>query len=155
VDVTLVDVDEGRAEVGSALGVRFAPPSAAPSGRDLVVHCSATPEGLQSALDSLAPDGTVIEVSWYGDKEVAIALGGAFHSQRLTIRASQVGQVALPRRSSRTTRDRLALALELLRDDAFDALLEETSAFADLPETMTRLATTPGLCHVISYDQEE
>src|SRR5215207_3945448 len=38
VDVTLVDVDESRAEVAAALGARFAQPEDATGGCDLVVH---------------------------------------------------------------------------------------------------------------------
>src|SRR3954468_3682972 len=47
VQVTLVDVDPGRADVAAALGVDFALPSDAPDGCDLVVHTSATSAGLQ------------------------------------------------------------------------------------------------------------
>ncbi len=80
VQVTLVDVDAGRAEVAAALGVDFALPADADGGRDLVVHASATSAGLQRSLDLLAPEGTVIDLSWYGDSEVRLSLGGAFHS---------------------------------------------------------------------------
>ncbi|HEY7008415.1 MAG TPA: dehydrogenase [Jatrophihabitantaceae bacterium] len=154
VRVTLVDVDPARADVAAALGVEFAAPSDVDGGRDLVFHASATPDGLQRSLDLLAPEGTVIELSWYGDAKIVVALGGAFHSQRLGIRASQVGRVAPARRDRRTTRDRLALALELLRDDAFDALLTGTSPFDDLPDLMPRLASgdVKALCHTISYE---
>ena len=89
--VTLVDIDAGRAAVAAALGVDFALPADAAGGRDLVVHASATSAGLQRSLDLLAPEGTVIDLSWYGDIEVRLSLGGAFHSGRLGIRASQVG----------------------------------------------------------------
>ena len=123
VQVTLVDVDPARADVAAALGVDFALPDEAADGRDLVVHASATSAGLQRSLDLLAPEGTVIDLSWYGDSEVRLSLGGAFHSGRLGIRASQVGAVSPARRGRRTTADRLALALELLRDPAFDALV--------------------------------
>ena len=154
VQVTLVDVDSGRAEVAAALGVDFALPADAPGGRDLVVHASATSAGLQRSLELLAPEGTVIELSWYGDDEVRLALGGAFHSSRLAIRASQVGTVSPARGGRRTTADRLALALELLRDPAFDALVTGQSHFCELPDVMARLAagTLPALCHTITYD---
>src|SRR5262249_2963272 len=91
VQVTLVDVDPARAAVADALGVGFALPGEAPDGRDLVVHASATSAGLQRSLDLLGPDGTVLDLSWYGEREVRLSLGGAFHARRLAIRASQVG----------------------------------------------------------------
>ena len=154
--VTLVDVDPGRADVAAALGVDFALPADAAGGRDLVVHTSATSAGLQQSLDLLAPEGTVIDLSWYGDTDVTLSLGGAFHSRRLGIRASQVGVVAPARRGTRTTTDRLALALDLLQDPAFDALLTGVSRFDELPEVMPRLASgdLPALCHVVTYDEE-
>jgi NADPH:quinone reductase-like Zn-dependent oxidoreductase len=154
VQVELVDVDASRADVASALGVEFALPVDAAGGRDLVVHASATSAGLQRSLDLLAAEGTVIDLSWYGDSEVRLSLGGAFHSGRLGIRASQVSTLSPARRGRRTTRDRLALALELLRDPAFDALLTGQSPFTELPDVMARLVAgnLPGLCHTITYD---
>ena len=156
VQVTLVDVDPERAKVAAALGVDFALPADAADGRDLVVHTSATSAGLQRSLDLLAPEGTVVDLSWYGDTDVTVSLGGAFHSGRLGIRSSQVGRVAPARRDRRTPRDRLALALDLLRDPAFDALLTGESPFAELPDVMARLAdgTLPAICHTITYDAE-
>jgi NADPH:quinone reductase-like Zn-dependent oxidoreductase len=151
VAVELVDADPHRAEVAAALGVPFAAPATAAAGRDLVVHASATAAGLQRSLDLLAPEGRVIELSWYGDREVTLALGGAFHPGRLTIRSSQVGTVARPDRSFA---DRLELALELLRDPRFDALVSGESRFEELPDVLARLAagTLPALCHRIRYD---
>src|SRR5689334_15739929 len=109
VQVTLVDVDASRAEVAAALGARFARPEDAAGGRDLVFHTSATAAGLQRALNLLGPEGTVIEMSWYGDAEVSVSLGGAFHVDRLAIRASQVGTVSPARSARRTTGDRFTL----------------------------------------------
>ena len=155
VRVTLVDVDRSRADLAAALGAEFAAPDEVSGDRDLVVHASATSAGLQTALDLLAIEGTVLDLSWYGDAPVGIALGGAFHSRRLTIRASQVGMVSPSRRGSRSTTDRLALAMELLQDSSFDALLTGESSFRELPDVMRRLAdgTLPALCHTITYGE--
>jgi threonine dehydrogenase-like Zn-dependent dehydrogenase len=155
VQVTLVDLDPGRADVAAALGVDFAPPEDAEPGLDLVVHTSATSAGLQRSLELLAPEGTVIDLSWYGDTEVRLSLGGAFHAGRLGIRSSQVGTVSPTRASRRTAADRLALALELLRDPAFDVLLTGESHFEELPAVMARLAegSLPALCHSITYGE--
>ncbi len=153
--VTLVDVDAGRAEVAAALGVDFALPSTAADGCDLVVHASATSAGLQCSLDLLAPEGTVIDLSWYGDSDVSLSLGGSFHSRRLHIRASQVGTVSPARAGRRSPGDRMKLALELLGDSAFDALLTGQSRFDELPDVMARLTagSLPALCHTITYDE--
>ena len=153
--VTLVDVDPTRSDVAAALGVDFALPEEAGGGLDLVVHTSATSAGLQRSLELLAPEGTVLDLSWYCETEVRLSLGGAFHAGRLGIRSSQVGTISPARASRRTTADRLALALELLRDPAFDALLTGESPFDQLPDVMARLAegSLPALCHTISYGE--
>jgi threonine dehydrogenase-like Zn-dependent dehydrogenase len=155
VAVTVVDVDPARADVVAGWGAAFALPAEAPDGQDLVVHTSATSAGLQLSLDLLAAEGLVLDLSWYGDAEVRLSLGGTFHSGRLGIRASQVGTVAAARRGSRTTTDRLVLALDLLRDPAFDALLTGVSPFEELPALMPRLAAgkVPALCHTVSYGE--
>jgi threonine dehydrogenase-like Zn-dependent dehydrogenase len=155
VKVTLVDVDPARADVAAALGVDFALPPDAPRDLDLVVHTSATSAGLQRSLELLAAEGTVMDLSWYGDMEVRLSLGGAFHARRLAIRSSQVGTLSPARASRRTTADRLALALDLLRDPAFDALLTGESRFDELPDVMARLASgsLAALCHTITYGE--
>lgn len=149
----LVDVDPSRAEVAAALGVELVTPAAAAGDCDLVVHASATSAGLRRSLELLGDEGEVIELSWYGARDVEVALGAAFHARRLVLRASQVGEIAAARRARRTHSDRVALALALLRDDAFDALITGSSPFSELPATMRRIASgeLPALCHVIDY----
>ncbi|MEV7072120.1 dehydrogenase [Streptomyces sp. NPDC093990] len=152
VRVQLVDADPARAATAEALGVGFAAPADALGDCDLVVHASATEQGLARSLELLRPEGTVLELSWYGDRKVALPLGEAFHSRRLVIRSSQVGTVS-PARADRSYGDRLALALELLADPALDALITGESAFEELPEVMPALASgeIPALCHLVSY----
>ncbi|MFJ5838037.1 dehydrogenase [Streptomyces shenzhenensis] len=149
----LVDTDPARAATAEALGVGFAAPDDALGDCDLVVHASASEQGLTRALGLLAAEGTVLELSWYGDRRVSLPLGEAFHSRRLTVRSSQVGAVSPARRASRGYADRLALALDLLADPALDALITGESAFEELPEVMPGLATgeIPALCHRIRY----
>ncbi|MBK3626803.1 MULTISPECIES: zinc-dependent alcohol dehydrogenase [Streptomyces] len=156
VRVQLVDADPTRAKVADALGVEFATPGEARDGLDLVVHASATEQGLTRSLELLAAEGTVLELSWYGDRKVSLPLGEDFHSRRLVVRSSQVGTVSPARRSSRTYADRLALALELLADPALDALVTGDSAFEELPEVMPKLASgeIAALCHRVGYGQE-
>lgn len=86
---------------------------------------------------------------------VRLSLGEAFHSRRLAIRASQVGAVAAARRGHRTTAQRLELALDLLQDSAFDALVTGSSPFGMLPAVLRRLSdgSLPALCHLITYGE--
>jgi threonine dehydrogenase-like Zn-dependent dehydrogenase len=153
VRVQLVDADPERAGTARALGVDFALPEDALGECDLVVHASATEQGLARSLELLAPEGTVVELSWYGDRRVTLPLGEAFHSRRLTLRSSQVGTVSPRARAGRTYADRMALALDLLADPAFDALITGESPFEDLPDVLPRLARgeLKGLCHRVLY----
>jgi threonine dehydrogenase-like Zn-dependent dehydrogenase len=152
VHVELVDVDPARSAVAAALGVGFATPDAAAGDRDLVVHASATQAGLARSLELLADEGEVVELSWYGDRSVSLPLGEDFHSRRLAIRASQVGAVARARRGRRTHGDRMALALALLADPAFDALVTREIAFADLPAELPHIVDEPAaLCIRVTY----
>jgi len=153
VEVVLVDADPSRRAVAERLGVGFALPEDAPRDRDIVVNASGSEAGLRLALETVVDDGEVIEASWYGDRPVSIMLGTDFHARRLTIRSSQVGAVALRRRDRRTTRDRLTLALDLLHDAAFDALLTSASSWRDLPQVLSALAggRTADICHTIDW----
>ncbi|HTR86767.1 MAG TPA: zinc-binding alcohol dehydrogenase [Reyranella sp.] len=149
-DVTLIDTDPARAAVASALGLRFGVP---PADCGLVFHASATAAGLATALDLAADEATIIELSWYGDTPVSAPLGGAFHSRRLKLIASQVGKVAPSHRREWSHRRRLEKALSLLADDRLDVLLEPPVAFAGLPATLPRILA-PGsgiLCQRIDY----
>ncbi len=101
-------------------------------------------------------EATVLELSWYGDVSVAAPLGAAFHNRRLTLRASQVGEVAPSRRARRSRRQRLALALELLADPVYDRLLTGENGFDELPAVLARLAVAPGdaLCQIVRYPSQ-
>jgi threonine dehydrogenase-like Zn-dependent dehydrogenase len=152
-EVELVDVAPARAEVARALGVAFASPEAAARDADVVIHASGSPEGLRLALDLAGDEARIAELSWFGDREVTLPLGGAFHSRRLQIVSSQVGRVPAARRARWDTRRRMALALRLLAEPALDVLISGESPFDELPSVMARLASAPGgaLCHRIRY----
>ena len=151
----LVDVNPSRAAVAAALGVEFVEPAAAQGDCDLVIHASATAAGLSRSIELLGDEGEVIELSWYGTDQVPLTLGADFHARRLAIgavrsvRCRRSPGPALARRPD-------AIALELLGDDALDAVISGSSPFAELPATMARVAAgqLDALCHVIDYEEE-
>jgi threonine dehydrogenase-like Zn-dependent dehydrogenase len=152
--VELVDVNARRAEVARALGVNFVRPDDVRDGADVVIHASGSPEGLALAFFVAGFEAKVVELSWYGSGEVPVALGGSFHSQRLTLMSSQVGSIARAQRGRWHTRRRMQLALDLLAHAELDALITGESAFDELPSVMASLAASPGdaLCHRIRYE---
>ncbi len=152
-DVTLVDINPARSAVAAAFGLKFAAPERAPRDCGLVVHASASAAGLATALGLADDEATVLELSWYGDAQVAVPLGGAFHSRRLKLVASQVGKVAPSHRRDWTHRRRLEKALELLADDRLDVLFDRPAAFEDLPKALPRILDAKNgiLCQRIDY----
>jgi threonine dehydrogenase-like Zn-dependent dehydrogenase len=152
-EVTLVDINPARAELAQALGVGFARPETANGDCDLVVHASGNMAGLGTALRLAGNEATVLEMSWYGDAQVTAPLGGAFHSRRLRLISSQVGQIAPSHRPRWSHRRRLAAALNLLTDARLDALLAPPVLFQDLARRLPDIldARNGILCQPIAY----
>ena len=153
--VTVVDPNPTRQRVADRLGLRLRSDAASEAGCDIVFHASGQPDGLRAALAIAGRDSVVVELSWYGRQSVILPLGERFHSARLTIKGSQVGNVP-PERSPRwDRRRRMATALALLEDDGLSVLLSGTSDFDQLPDVLEQVSRQPGetLCHRIRYPQ--
>ncbi len=174
-EVTVIDPVVARKALVERLGATYASPSpaqhavaqaAAPHpdpllpevggegiGADVVFHTSASEAGLATAIASAGMEATIVEMSWYGDKRVSVPLGGPFHSQRLRLISSQVGQVSAGRRPRWDYRRRVEAALALLRDPVLDELLTSEIAFDEAPAKLPGLLApdAPGLAPVIRY----
>ncbi|MEE2888403.1 MAG: zinc-binding alcohol dehydrogenase [Planctomycetota bacterium] len=116
-------------------------------------HSSGHGAGLQSALSLIGFEGSVIELSWYGNRPVEVDLGSHFHYQRKRIVASQVGHVARPRRQDTSHSDRLQEVLCLLEDASCDQLLGQAVDFASMPQMMAELyqSNLSSPCPLIRY----
>jgi 2-desacetyl-2-hydroxyethyl bacteriochlorophyllide A dehydrogenase len=150
-DVELIDVRPERARVAAALGPRFATPDAAKRERDLVFHATGRAEGAATALALAATDSTVIELSWFGDADVALPLGRDFHARRLSLRSSQVGRVSPRARPRFTHRARLELALSFLTDARLACLIDGETSFDTLPSVFPELVNGGALCRRVRY----
>ncbi len=73
--------------------------------------------------------GTTFGTGWFGDRDVPLPLGEAFHSRRLTMRSSQVEAMPAHRRVHWTSQQQLELALRLVADDQLDTLISGESPF--------------------------
>jgi NADPH:quinone reductase-like Zn-dependent oxidoreductase len=153
-DIELVDLRPERRAIAAALGIRFATPADATAERDLVIHASGSADGLRTALSLAGTEATVVELSWFGDREITLPLGREFHARRLTLRSSQVGRLSPHARARQSHRSRLELALGLCRDATLDVLIDGESAFSRLPETVPELLAdgSGALCHRVRYD---
>jgi NADPH:quinone reductase-like Zn-dependent oxidoreductase len=153
-EVEVVDTVPARAALAHAFGAQFALPAQARGQADLVIHASGNAKGLTTALSLAAFEATVVELSWYGQGLVAAPLGEAFHSQRLTLKSSQVGHIATSQRGRWSHRRRLELALSLLTDPVLDGLITHSAPFDELPQVLARLAgptASDTLCQRIDY----
>ncbi len=152
--VTLLDPDPARQALAVNFGVGIN--AAAAQDADVVFHASGVAAGLQTALDLAGMEANVVELSWYGTKPIAVSLGGAFHSKRLRLISSQVGQVSPGRRPRWSYGRRLMAALALLADARFDALLSAPIPFAEASKRLPRLLSEGGsaLMPLISYPTE-
>ncbi|MEO1491102.1 MAG: zinc-binding alcohol dehydrogenase [Pseudomonadota bacterium] len=153
--IALTDVRPESGINAADFRVNFmSPDEIAPQSFDIVFHTSASAAGLQTAIDALDFEGTVIELSWYGDCPVEVSLGGNFHANRLKLISSQVGHVAAPRRAAMDYRGRLTRAMAALEDARLDALITQEVAFTNLPREIARLLGpgAPGIATRIVYD---
>ena len=151
--VEMLDINPEKAGLARALDLPFKHPDDAVGEADMVIHASGHPKGLRTAFGLAGFEATILDLSWYGDREVTLPLGESFHSRRLRLISSQVGAISPSRRGRRSFRDRLTLALRLLADHRFDALLAPPRSFTELPSIMTELAEGGGnvMCQLIAY----
>jgi NADPH:quinone reductase-like Zn-dependent oxidoreductase len=151
-EVTLVDIDPARAPLAAAFGCRFAGPADAPAECDIVIHASASAAGLATAIACAGTESRIVEASWYGAGTTPAPLGGAFHSRRLGLVASQVGRIPPARAPRWTHRRRLEAALALLADPVLDLLISGETPFDRLPAAHAGILASPAtLCHCIRY----
>ena len=63
-------------------------------GADLTFELSGNPTALNDAIALTAFGGRIVIGSWYGEKQVEVHLGGAFHRSRIKLISSQVSTIA-------------------------------------------------------------
>jgi 2-desacetyl-2-hydroxyethyl bacteriochlorophyllide A dehydrogenase len=112
-------------------------------GADVAVETSGSGAALQSAIDAVATEGTVVVASWYGTKPVTLALGGHFHRGRVRLRSSQVGRLnpALTPRWDRLRR--MDTVLGLLGRLKLGELISHRIQFEEAPEAYAMLDKRP------------
>ncbi len=156
-DVIVIDPNESRQQIAEAFGARFATPKDIEGGVgldcDVVFHASASEAGLATAIACAGNEARVVELSWYGERPVSVPLGGAFHSRRLQLISSQVGQVSPSRRPRWNYRRRIGAAMKLLDCPQLDLLVNEEIAFEEAPMLLAGILSSDSdaLAPVIGY----
>jgi 2-desacetyl-2-hydroxyethyl bacteriochlorophyllide A dehydrogenase len=141
--IVTVEPVEKRRDLSLALGADFAVDpvtedvparirqATGGEGGDIIIEASGQSATLDDAVKAAATEGRVIVASWYGTKRAALALGGAFHRNRITIKSSQVSNLD-PSLSPRwTAHRRRELALTYLNKLRLDELITHTFSLED------------------------
>lgn len=146
-DIDCVGLDDVQARVDTSTEGRGVP---------LVVEVSGNPEALSSAVDLLAHEGTALVASWYGTKQVALPLGGAFHRRRLTIRSSQVSTIPARLTPRWTIERRRRHALRLLGELPLKRLATHEFPFDRAADAFTTLdrGAEPVMHAALRYEED-
>ena len=124
-------------------------------GADVAVEVSSSGAALQTAIDSVAAEGTVVVASWYGARRVELSLGGHFHRGRVRLRSSQVGRMS-PELGARWDRARRTeAALGLLSTLRLEGLVSHRVPFEKAPEAYRLVDEKPEetVQVVLSHDE--
>ncbi len=138
----LTSIDENETEVLRYCKERWHA-GADDRGADIVFQCRGQAASLQTALQSLRPQGTVIDLAFYQGGLPEVRLGEEFHHNGLKIMCAQIGRV--PRGLAHLwNRRRLALeTIELLRAKGKlirEHLITDVVPFDDAPDLIADLS---------------
>jgi threonine dehydrogenase-like Zn-dependent dehydrogenase len=106
---------------------------------DVVFNATSNESALQEALTLTRQEGKVIELSWYGNRDISLQLGADFHYGRKQIISSQVSQIPYKKQPLWNYRKRKQLVFDLLANLDFTHLLTDEVDFRDTPKFYDRL----------------
>lgn len=151
-ELVVVDTNSQKRHLAEKLGLNFSSAEAISGEYEIVIHASATADGLNQAIELASVEGRIIEASWFGQQLVPLNLGGAFHSKRLSIVSSQVGMIPPRMRSEWDFRKRMMKALSVLEDPTLECLVSGETNFEELPSRYESILESPEtLCHRVKY----
>ncbi|WP_372368376.1 zinc-binding alcohol dehydrogenase [Candidatus Uabimicrobium sp. HlEnr_7] len=124
-----------------------------PKVYDISFHCSASSSGLQTAIDSVNFEGRVIELSWYGTKNISVNLGTTFHSMRKRIICSQVSNIPSKKQKNWSYKKRKDLVFSLLKNPIFDSHITTKISFENLAQQFEDIEnhTQNNLAYLVDY----
>jgi threonine dehydrogenase-like Zn-dependent dehydrogenase len=128
-------------------------------GADVVFQCRGHDTSLATALKSLRPQGTVVDLAFYQGGAAAVRLGEEFHHNGLAVVCAQIGRVPRGMASAWPRTALAAATLDLLRERGADVrrtLVTDVVAFEDGPKLLSDLADRRRhtLQAVLRFDQE-
>jgi len=102
-------------------------------GADVAVEASGAPAALQGMIDVTGQEGTIVVISYYGDRLAQLRLSPEFHLRRQRIVSSMVGAIGSGLEPRWTAERRMAVAMEKLGAMDLEPLITHRFAFEDAP----------------------
>lgn len=121
---------------------------------DIVFNTAANENALQFCIDHASEEGMIIDISWHGTTRTRLKLGENFHKNRLRLIASQVSKIPISKRKAFDYYKRKLLAVDILKHDIFDKLLDRIIPFEEAPDFFNSLRNNSipdGLIYLIKY----
>lgn len=142
VEIAFLDKQEARRQWAESQGfIPFSPQKSKPF--DIAFHCTGNEVALQQCIDAVGFEGKVIELSWYGEKDISIRLGGSFHQERKQLISSQVSHLPPLHQSRWDFTRRKELVFKLLKNPVFDQLPTKIYPFEAAPDLFDSIRKAP------------
>lgn len=118
---------------------------------DMCYNTTANTAVLNKCIKSLMPEGKIIELSWYGNTQIKLNLGGLFHTKRLQIQAVQVSEIpnCVKHKHNYLTRKKLAIDL-LTASNNYKKLITNIIPFENLPSHFDLIRNGKNLNDIIT-----
>jgi len=119
-------------------------------GFDRAIEVSGNERALQTCIDSLVFEGTLTVASWYGERDIRINLGGAFHRKRLVLKSSQVSHMSPAIGSGWSKSRRMDKVLRILPNLEVADLLTHKFSFSSAKDAYTLLVNQKQLSGLVA-----
>jgi 2-desacetyl-2-hydroxyethyl bacteriochlorophyllide A dehydrogenase len=112
-------------------------------GVDVAIEASGHPDALQQAINSTGPEGTIVVVSYYGQREVTLRLSPEFHLRRQRIVSSAVRDIGAGLQPRWDRARRMTTAMRLVRTVDTESMITHRIPFAEAPRAYELIDREP------------
>jgi len=156
VELHVIETMSARSQAAKQAGLKMlSSTNDLPYQADVAFHTTASSDGLQSAVDAIVSEGTVIELSWYGSRSVDIKLGGSFHYERKKIISSQVSRIPRGKHMRWNFASRKDLVITLLKEIDYKTIITQHVDYALADKFFQQLRTQQTTARGIVIDYRE
>lgn len=106
---------------------------------DVIFNTTSSEQALQDALRLTRLEGSIVELSWYGNKSVNLNLGADFHHGRKRLICSQVSHIPFRKQPLWNYKNRKDLVVRLLQELNSEHLIGHEISFQETPEFYDKL----------------